>query len=342
MIVDPAERRALIKSQVENIAAAEGGIASLDEELLTEVTYLVEYPTALAGKFEEKYLELPAELVITPMREHQRYFPVVSAAGQLMPVFITVRNGNDEYIDTVRYGNERVLRARLADAGFFFAEDRKVPLADRVKDLKTVVFQEGLGTMYDKTQRIEKLAGAIAAEIGVSDDSRPVIQRAAYLAKADLVTAAVYEFTELQGTMGREYAKLSGEEAPVADAIFEHYLPRFAGDILPASRPGKVISIADKLDNIVATFSRGLIPTGSQDPYALRRQALGIVNIIIEARWQLSLAKLLGQTMELLAIDNLSRPKLTVEIKEFFALRLRNVLSDENIRYDIIDAVMAG
>jgi glycyl-tRNA synthetase beta chain len=340
VMVDQDVRRKVIREQVENLALSQGGTAAIDEDLLEEVVYLVEYPTALCGQFEEKYLSLPPEAVITPMREHQRYFPVVSKEGRLLPVFITVRNGGSEHLDIVRHGNERVLKARLADAQFFFEEDKKIKLIDRLDKLKTIVFQEGLGTIYDKTIRIEHLALAIAEAIAVKNKNS-IIERSSKLAKTDLVTGMVCEFTELQGTMGREYALLSREQPEVAQAIFEHYLPRFAGDILPESVVGKVISIADKLDNIVATFSRGLVPTGSQDPYALRRQALGIVNILIDAKYHISMNAMIGKSMNLLGIHDEKREKLLTEIQDFFRLRIKNVLSDENIRYDIIDAVMA-
>jgi len=342
VMVDQDVRRRVIREQVEKIALSQGGTANIDGDLLEEVVYLVEYPTALCGRFEEKYLSLPPEAVITPMREHQRYFPVFSADGKLLPVFITVRNGGSDYIDIVRHGNERVLKARLADAQFFFEEDQKIALADRVDKLKTIVFQEGLGTLYDKTVRIERLATSIAAEAGLNEALRPVIERGAKLAKADLVTGMVYEFTELQGIMGKEYALLNGESEAVASAIYEHYLPRFAGDKLPETPAGKVISIADKIDNIVATFSRGLIPTGSQDPYALRRQALGIVHILIDAKYHVSLGSIINHAMDLLGISDAERrEKLLGEIQEFFRLRIKNVLSDDNIRYDMIDAVVA-
>jgi len=342
VMIDQEARRKVIRQQVEKIALEQGGTATIDEELLDEVVYLVEYPTALCGRFDAKYLSLPPEAIITPMREHQRYFPVFSPTGALLPVFITVRNGGAEHIDIVRHGNERVLKARLADAQFFYEEDKKIKLVDRLDKLKTVVFQDGLGSIYDKILRIKGLAVSIAKAMGVNESLVPVIERGAMLAKADLVTGMVCEFTELQGTMGCEYALLNGEQPAVAKAIFEHYLPRFAGDILPESQVGQVISIADKLDNIVATFSRGLVPTGSQDPYALRRQALGIVNILIDGKHHVSLADLLLQTMELLGIcDTQQQQKLQAEIQEFFRLRVKNVLADEKIRYDMIDAVMA-
>ena len=342
VIVDQEERRALIRSQVEALAVAQGGTATIDAELLEEVLFLVEYPTALCGRFEEKYLDLPADAIITPMREHQRYFPVFSAAGKLYPVFITVRNGGTEFIDNVRHGNERVLRARLADARFFYDEDRKTPLGDRVEKLKTIVFQEGLGTMYDKAQRLKRLSAVIAGQMGATAPELPMVERAAELAKADLVTGMVCEFTELQGVMGEEYARLSGESPTVAKAIFEHYLPRFAGDILPATVAGRAVAIADKLDNIVTTFSRGLIPTGSQDPYALRRQALGVVNILIDGKISLSLAAMAKNAMELTGLMDPNKQQQVLDsFKDFFRLRLKNVLGDAGVRYDVIEALLA-
>ena len=302
--------------------------------------YLVEYPTALAGNFETKYLKLPAEAVITPMRDHQRYFPVKSFDGELLPLFITVRNGGREYLDIVRHGNERVLKARLEDAQFFFNEDRKKSLERHREKLKTVVFQEGLGSVYAKTERLEKLSAKIAAMIHASDEERANAIRAAKLSKADLVTGMVTEFTELQGVMGREYAKLDGENEAVSTAIDEHYMPRFAGDAQPKSTAGRILSLADKLDNLVATFSRGLIPTGSQDPFALRRQALGIVNMLNEAQWSISISELVDESMDLLGInDEVGREKMQADIADFMKLRVKNVLS-EAVRYDVIDAVI--
>ncbi|WP_094606226.1 Glycine--tRNA ligase beta subunit [Sporomusa silvacetica DSM 10669] len=342
VMVDQDVRRQIIKEQIETLAVSRGGTATIDQELLEEVVFLVEYPTALCGDFEAKYLSLPPEAIITPMREHQRYFPVAGKDGKLLPMFITVRNGGSEHIDIVRHGNERVLKARLADARFFFEEDRKLPLADRVEKLKTIVFQEGLGTLYDKVLRLERLATGCGQILGVSQDELTIAKRGAHLSKADLVTGMVCEFTELQGIMGREYAKLSGERPEVAEAVFEHYLPRFAGDSLPQTTAGRLISIADKMDNIVATFSRDLIPTGSQDPYALRRQALGMVNILIDAKYHVSLSAIAAQAMDLLGItDNERRTKLVTDIQEFFRLRIKNILTEENLRYDMIDAVLA-
>lgn len=341
VMVDPEERRQVIRRQIEVLAAENGGVPAIDEDLLEEVIFLVEYPTALCGEFDSAYLVLPPEAIITPMREHQRYFPVLGTDGKLAAKFITVRNGGKEHLDIVRHGNERVLRARLADAKFFYEEDKKAALASRMDKLKTIVFQEGLGTLYDKSIRIQQLSEQIAAEIAEPVDAAAV-SRAAYLAKADLVTGMVNEFTELQGVMGREYALLSGESSDVAEAIFEHYLPRFAGDMLPKSTAGRIISIADKVDNITATFSRGFIPTGSQDPYALRRQALGIANILLESGLHLSLTRVFNAAMELLAVNEAKRPALLNDILDFFRIRLKGILADKGIRYDLIDAVMTA
>ena len=339
IIVDQNERCEMIRQQIAEVAAANGGQAEVNEDLLEEVLYLVEYPTALCGKFDEKYLALPAEAVITPMRDHQRYFPVLKD-GQLLPLFITIRNGGKEHLETVQHGNERVLRARLEDAQFFFDEDRKKTLEQHGEKLKTVVFQDGLGTIYDKALRLEVLAGYIADAIGANEQDKKDAVRAAKLAKADLVTGMVTEFTELQGVMGREYALLDGETKAVAQAIDEHYMPRFAGDSQPASVAGRIVSLADKIDTIVGTFSRGLIPTGSQDPFALRRQALGIVNMLKKAQYHISLSQLVAKAMELLKIaDAGQQAKLQNDVADFMKLRLKNVLADADIRYDVVDAV---
>lgn len=342
IIVDQNKRCDMIRKQIAEVAAANGGQAEVNEELLEEVLYLVEYPTALCGSFDEKYLQLPAEAVITPMRDHQRYFPVLKD-GKLLPLFITIRNGGAEHLQVVQHGNERVLRARLEDAQFFFDEDRKKSLEEHGDKLKTVVFQEGLGSIYDKAQRLGALAGFIADELHTTAVEKENAVRAAKLAKADLVTGMVCEFTELQGVMGREYAKLDGETPEVAQAIDEHYMPRFAGDAQPASVAGRIVSLADKIDNLVATFSRGLIPTGSQDPFALRRQALGLVNMLVEAQYHISLSKLTAKTMELLNItDAVAQSKMQSDVADFMKLRLKNLLADMEIRYDVVEAVFVN
>ena len=342
VIVDQNQRRAMIVKQIEKVAQERGGKAEISDELLEEVLYLVEYPTALSGDFETKYLNLPPEAVITPMRDHQRYFPVKTSAGKLMPIFITVRNGGSDYLEIVQHGNERVLKARLEDAQFFFNEDRKKTLEQHRDKLKTVVFQEGLGSVYEKTARLVKISERICDLLGdkISETDRKNVLRAAKLSKADLVTGMVTEFTELQGVMGREYAKLDGENLEVATAIDEHYMPRSAGDSQPKTTEGRILSLADKIDNLVATFSRGLIPTGSQDPFALRRQALGVVNMLNEAHWAISISKIVELSMDLLKVtDNVGREKLQNDVAEFMRLRVKNFLSN-SARYDVVDSVI--
>ena len=345
IIVDPERRRAMITEQITETAKACGGTAEITPDLLEEVLYLVEYPTALSGAFEEKYLALPAETVITPMRDHQRYFPVKAAVGSLLPVFITVRNGGREHLDVVAHGNERVLRARLADAQFFFDEDRKKSLSEHREKLKTVVFQQGLGSMYEKTERLMGLVTVIvedlAPDAAAYEAMEPDARRAAELSKADLVTGMVTEFTELQGIMGREYALLDGEKPEVARAIDEQYMPRFAGDELPQSDLGFALSVADKIDNIVGTFSQSRIPTGSQDPFALRRQALGLVLMLIEHESDLLLSDLVEEASDLYDLDVSLCQKMQVYVADFIRLRLKNVLTERGVRYDVQEAVLA-
>ena len=342
IIVDPERRRAMICEQITETAKACGGTAEITPDLLEEVLYLVEYPTALSGSFEEKYLALPAEAVITPMRDHQRYFPVKAADGSLLPAFITVRNGGKAHLDVVAHGNERVLRARLADAQFFFDEDRRKSLAEHREKLKTVVFQRGLGSMYEKTERLTALTTAIVEEMAAGDADGTALadaRRAGELSKADLVTGMVTEFTELQGIMGREYALLDGESPAVACAIDEQYMPRFAGDELPQTPLGVALSVADKIDNIVGTFSQGRIPTGSQDPFGLRRQALGLVLMLIEQESTMLLSDLVDEACDLYDLEEF-RDKMQVYVADFIRLRLKNVLSERGVRYDVQEAVL--
>ena len=342
IIVDPERRRAMICEQITETAKACGGTAEITPDLLEEVLYLVEYPTALSGSFEEKYLALPAEAVITPMRDHQRYFPVKAADGSLLPAFITVRNGGKAHLDVVAHGNERVLRARLADAQFFFDEDRRKSLAEHREKLKTVVFQRGLGSMYEKTVRLMALTTAIVEEMAEGDADDAALadaRRAAELSKADLVTGMVTEFTELQGIMGREYALLDGESSAVARAIDEQYMPRFAGDELPQTPLGVALSVADKIDNIVGTFSQGRIPTGSQDPFGLRRQALGLVLMLIEQESTMLLSDLVDEACDLYDLEEF-RDKMQVYVADFIRLRLKNVLSERGVHYDVQEAVL--
>ena len=313
-----------------------------DDDLLEEINYLVEWPTALCGGFEESYLALPDAAIITPMKDHQRYFPLVDQDGKLLPMFLTVRNGSDHSIEVVQAGNERVLRARLDDAKFFFNEDRKKPLIDRQDGLTKIVFQEGLGNLADKTERLLKLGRVFGEECGLHEDAAVVLERATELAKTDLTTGMVTEFTELQGVMGKEYALLDGESEEVAEAIFEQYLPRFAGDVLPQTEAGKVLSIIDKVDNIVATFSRGLIPTGSQDPYALRRQTIGILNILLGSEWNISLRPIFKASMELLNVPTEKQDELLGQVEEFFTLRLKNIFLDREVPHHVIDLLLSN
>ena len=342
VMVDQDARRELISKQLHDIAASKNASIVWDDDLLEEINYLVEWPTALCGGFEESYLTLPDAAIITPMKDHQRYFPLVDQDGKLLPMFLTVRNGSDHSIEVVQAGNERVLRARLDDAKFFFNEDRKKPLIDRQDGLTKIVFQEGLGNLADKTERLLKLGRVFGEECGLHEDAAVVLERATELAKTDLTTGMVTEFTELQGVMGKEYALLDGESPEVAEAIFEQYLPRFAGDVLPQTEAGKVLSIIDKVDNIVATFSRGLIPTGSQDPYALRRQTIGILNILLGSEWNISLRPIFKASMELLNVPAEKQDELLGQVEEFFTLRLKNIFLDREVPHHVIDLLLSN
>lgn len=342
VMVDQDARRELISKQLHDIAASKNASIVWDDDLLEEINYLVEWPTALCGGFEESYLALPDAAIITPMKDHQRYFPLVGQDGKLLPMFLTVRNGSDHSIEVVQAGNERVLRARLDDAKFFFNEDRKKPLIDRQDGLTKIVFQEGLGNLADKTERLLKLGRVFGEECGLHEDAAVVLERATELAKTDLTTGMVTEFTELQGVMGKEYALLDGESEEVAEAIFEQYLPRFAGDVLPQTEAGKVLSIIDKVDNIVATFSRGLIPTGSQDPYALRRQTIGILNILLGSEWNISLRPIFKASMELLNVAADKQEALLNQVEEFFTLRLKNIFLDREVPHHVIDLLLSN
>ena len=342
VMVDQDARRELISKQLHDIAASKNASIVWDDDLLEEINYLVEWPTALCGGFEESYLALPDAAIITPMKDHQRYFPLVDQDGKLLPMFLTVRNGSDHSIEVVQAGNERVLRARLDDAKFFFNEDRKKPLIDRQDGLTKIVFQEGLGNLADKTERLLTLGRVFSEECELHEDARVVLERATELAKTDLTTGMVTEFTELQGVMGKEYALLDGESPEVAEAIFEQYLPRFAGDVLPQTEAGKVLSIIDKIDNIVATFSRGLIPTGSQDPYALRRQTIGILNILLNSEWNISLRPIIVEFMNLLNVPTDKQDELLGQVEEFITLRLKNIFLDREVPHHVIDLLLSN
>lgn len=342
VIADAKEREGIIRNQIQQAAAECGGTVREDERLLSEVTNLVEYPTAFAGRFDSSFLDIPQEVLVTTMQSHQRYFPVLGPDGSLLNAFIGVRNGTEHSIDLVAAGNERVLRARLADAKFFWDEDRKTPLADRVETLRSVVFQERLGTMYEKAERLTALTGRLASSFD-KGDAGAVMERAAWLAKADLVTQMVYEFPELQGVMGEKYALASGENEGVAAAIGEHYKPRFAGDTAPSTVAGAVVSVADKLDTLAGYFAVGRVPTGSQDPFALRRQAQGVVQILLERRVNSPLPDLVALALagydDVLAFEH---EEVTGKLTAFLKERLRVLLLNSGCRYDVADAVLAG
>jgi glycyl-tRNA synthetase len=374
ILADVDERRAAIRQQIERLAAEVGGYMLDDPALLDEVTNLVEQPTALRGAFDPSYLSLPEPVLVTVMKKHQRYFPIVDANGHLLPYFIAVRNGGSEHLDTVRHGNEGVLRARYADADFFFKADSAQPLESFLPRLNTLLFQEQLGSMLDKTKRLEQLAPAVGEALGLPQQELDAVRRAALLCKADLATQMVVELTSLQGVMGREYALLSGENPAVAEAIVEHHLPRFAGDRLPTTRPGLVLGLANRLDSLAGLFMVGLAPTGSTDPYGMRRDALGLVTVLLENRIDYSIAEGLQLAVRLLpeiearqasragkgvpieTADSplaktepaLSSPKGDYRKQEsvaacldFVKRRLEMVLRERGLRYDVVQAVLA-
>jgi len=341
VMADQNERKATIRRQVEETARGAGGRVSMDEALLEEVTYLVEDPTPLCGTFEERFLALPRELLVTTMRTHQRYFTVEGLDGKLLNKFITVANTRPEDPAVVVKGNGRVIRARFSDALFFWEEDRKEKLETRLAALKNVIYQAKLGTSFEKVERFAALATELAARFEPA--ARELTVRAAKLAKCDLETKMVYEFPELQGIMGREYARLEGEPPRVVQAIFEHYLPVEAGGALPQDNVGAFVSIADKIDTICGCFGVGLIPTGSADPYALRRSAIGILNILLDRGYRLSIPELVEKSLELLAAK-LTRPRdqVQAEVVEFIRLRLVNMLTGRGIPADVVEAVLSA
>ncbi|MFS0655273.1 glycine--tRNA ligase subunit beta [Bacillus sp. 179-C3.3 HS] len=332
VIVDIEKRKQMITEQLDALSSEKGWVIPVDPELLEEVNNLVEYPTVLFGSFEEEFLALPEEVLVTTMKEHQRYFPVKNGQGELLPHFITVRNGNSEALENVARGNEKVLRARLSDAAFFYKEDEKLVIEDNIKKLDKVVFHEKLGTIGDKLKRVTDISTRLAAHIGADDETKQRVARAASISKFDLVTQMVNEFPELQGIMGEKYAKALGEHEEVAKSINEHYMPRFAGDQAPSTFIGAIVAIADKLDSICSFFSIDVIPTGSQDPYGLRRQASGIVQILLDRHWNISFKELL----QLAHIE----PAHETALVEFLTQRLKHVLQAEHIRHDVIDAVL--
>jgi glycyl-tRNA synthetase beta chain len=339
IIIDPDERRKIILEEAAKVAESVNGRIFCTEDLLETVTYLVEYPTAVCGSYEKEYLKLPKELLTTAMIAHQKYFPVVNDKGNLLPYFITINNTFARDPSLVARGNEKVIRARLADAKFFFEEDQKTPLDKHFEKLNQVVFHTQLGTSYEKVMHFRKLALFITDQINPA--LKETVDRTAMLAKADLETQMVCEFTELQGIMGREYALIAGENPVVAKAIYEHYLPTAAGGELPETDEGAIVSIADKIDTIVGFFSVNLIPTGTADPYALRRQAIGIINIILNKQYSLDLESLIEKSLSIL--DNkLKRPpeEIKTDVLEFFKGRFENQLISQGHPYDVVDAVL--
>ena len=341
VIADPALRKKLILEEAQKSAADVGGKLFYTEDLLETITFIVEYPVIVRGGFDPHYLQIPKDVLTTTMISHQKYFPIVDDAGKLLPYFVAVSNTRARDLEVVARGNERVLQARLADASFFFEEDKKVPLEDRVESLKKVVFHTLLGTSHKKVMRFRKLAVKIAAK--VKPAVKKNVDRAALLAKADLESLMVGEFSELQGIMGREYALLAGEKQEIADAIYEHYLPIVAGGDLPGTDEGAIVGIADKMDTIVGFFAVGMPPSGTADPYALRRQALGVINIILSRRYDLSLNFLIDECLASLK-DVLRKPAEDVkkDVLEFFRGRLQNQLISQGCAYDTVDAVLAA
>jgi len=344
IVADPEKRRALIAERVADLAQSVGGCIPDDPDLLDEVTNLVEQPTPLLGRFEEEYLRLPADVLIAVMKKHQRYFPIYQSPNHqspsLLPYFITVRNGGVKHLDVVRHGNEEVIRARFADADFFYREDTQKRLEEFLPRLATLTFQEQLGSMLDKTNRLEQLVGQLAEMTGLSDEETEVARRAAHLCKADLATQMVVDFTSLQGAMGREYALKSGEDPAVSEAIFEHYLPRFAGDVSPRTRPGLIVGLANRLDSLAGLFAVGLTPTGSSDPYHLRRDALGLVQVLIAHQLPFSVGEGLAAAARLLPVA-VSEDALSAALG-FVVERLRGVLRKQGYRYDVVDAMLAA
>ena len=343
VMADAGERAELIRAQLDKAAAALGARPVVPEKTFAEVVNLVEYPTVGVGRFDDAFLSVPREIVEEAMESHQRYFPMEAADGSLLPRFLVVHNGDPVRTDAIIAGHERVIRARLADAAFFVAEDRARPLEAYVHDLDTIVFHEKLGSLGAKVARIEALASALASAVDAPADEAAYAKRAAHLAKADLVTHAVIEFTSLQGVMGYRYAQAAGEAEVVAEAIVDHYRPRFAGDDLPRSLAGKLVSIADKLDTIVGIFAIGQAPTGSADPYALRRSAIGILTMIIDGGVHLQLDEAIAAALAGYegSIAGLDPNAVGATVKAFFDGRLEVMLRDRGFEYDVVEAVMA-
>ena len=345
VIVDPVKRKNMIVEQLKNIEEAKDWVIPVDEDLLEEVNNLVEYPTALYGGFESEFLELPQEVLITSMKEHQRYFPVKSKDGKLLPQFVTVRNGGSDHLENVARGNEKVLRARLSDAAFFYREDQKTDIDSCLNKLTSIVYHEEIGTLAEKVKRVRRLTNILTEKLSFSSQDKVDADRAAEIGKFDLVTNMVNEFPELQGVMGERYARQKGESEAVAIAINEHYKPRNAEDDTPATEVGAVLSVADKMDTICSFFAIGMIPSGSQDPYALRRQATGIVQILLHQNWTIGLEELIQESLSLLNEDGKIKQKMeavTDDLVTFFKLRLKYLLQEKDVRHDLIDAILGA
>ena len=340
VVIDQNQRKKMIIDKLGGLAKKAGGVADADEKLLQEVMFLIEAPFPVLCSFEKEYLELPKEVLVTTMKKHQKYFPVLDAQGRPLNRFIAVNNTDVQDPAVVISGHERVLRARLSDARFFYAEDQKKSLPGLTESLKNVLYQKQLGTSYEKMERFRGLAVHLAEALGKTA-IKSGVERASYLCKADLVSEMVGEFPELQGIMGREYARLSNEPEEVCEAIYGHYLPRFAGDELPAGDVGAIVSIADKLDTIAGCFGVGLVPTGTADPYALRRQCLGIINIILNKKYAVSLSGLVATAVDLLK-EKITRPRDEImrDVLAFFSGRLSNQLTSQGLPYDVVDAVL--
>ena len=338
ILLDPALRKALIKQQADKLAADLGGSIPDDADLLNEVANLVEAPTAIVGTIDEAHLSLPREALIAVMKKHQRYFPV-EKDGKLLPYFITIANGNYEEPELIAKGNEAVVRARFEDAAFFIKEDQKRSLEDFVADLDGLTFQKDLGSMLDKTKRIEQLVEQLSDPLGLDADEKKTALRAAHLCKADLVTSMVVEMTSLQGTIGNYYALDSGEPEAVGKAIFEHYLPRFAGDKGPEHQAGMAVGLADRLDSLAGLFAAGLAPTGNKDPFGLRRAAIGVVQNLIDRDIDFDLHQNLASAAALLPVD--ASTENQQETFDFVLGRARNLFLEQGHRYDIVDAVLA-
>jgi glycyl-tRNA synthetase beta chain len=339
VIVDPEERRKTIQDEAATMATEVDGSIFCTDDLLQTITYITEYPTAVRGNFDKEFLKIPKEVLTTAMMSHQKYFPVVDSKGQLLPHFITINNTLARDPSVVARGNEKVIRARLADAKFFFDEDQKTPLEAHFDKLKQVVFHVQLGTSYEKVLRFREIARHITEKINPA--LKESVDRTAVLAKADLETQMVCEFTELQGIMGREYALIAGENPIVAQAVYEHYLPVAAGGNLPETDEGAIVSIADKMDTIVGFFGINMIPTGTADPYALRRQALGIINIILNKQYALELSDLIEKGMAVYG-NKMKRPAAEIksDVLEFFRGRFENQIISLGHPYDVVNAVL--